>query len=182
MLNEAGGGRAYVIVPRVGPGVARRLLGLAAGDMALIITSPGLGNPLYTLAVRWSMGKSREALALGLVFASGALAFLALLLAPNADIGLLIGVGIILALGALAWRVAGDEPPQDRGWLINVRLMSGLDACLLIINNTAWYGRDCNHLCPVHPGWARRVFEEYWSIAEPITPLPPPQQASPVRG
>ena len=173
-----GNERAYVIAPSVSAGVARRLLGIAVINRALIITSPSPRNPLYVLTTRWARGESREFLAIGLVFASGVLSFLALLLVPRVGVGFLIGVGIVLVLGLLAWRVAGEEPPQGREWLVNIRLMNGVDSCLLIIGDTAWYGRDCNHLCPVHPDWARRVFEEYWPIAEPITP---PQQALPMR-
>ena len=175
-----GGGRAYVIVPSVSACIARRLLSLAATNKALIITNPSFRNPLYVLTTRWARGESRESLALGLVFASGLLSFLVLLLSPNVSVGLLIGVGIGLVFGVLAWRVANEEPPQGREWLVNVRFMDGLDSCLLIIGSTAWFGKDCDHLCPVHPDWARRVFEEYWPIAEPITP--PPQLVLPGRG
>ena len=175
-----GNERAYVIAPMVSAGVARRLLGLAVINEALIITSPSPRNPLYLLAMRWARGGSRETLVLGLVFSTGPLSFLVLLLAPSVGLGLLIATGIIILVGVVAWLIADEEPPQEREWLVNVRFMGGLDACLLVINNTAWYGRDCDHLCPVHPGWARRVFEEYWPIAEPITPLPS-QQASLVR-
>ena len=180
MLDLVPDGTYYISAPVARGGLAGRLFNLLVSGRALVITSPARSNKLYGLIRRGARGP-REGLAAGLAVASGPVGFLSFFLAPSPGLGLLLGASAVLVLGVLAWWFA-DAPARPGGWLVNARLLSGLDRCIIITDDTAWVGdSECESLEPAPIEWARRVFEAYWPIAEPITPLPP-QQALPMHG